>query len=382
MIPDYEDLEAMLFQGFLTLPLSLYGVPVVLKTMNSREYELVDAYVAGGTSGDSKGALTSAYILAYSTYLFNRVNVLGRREAYMGMLLPMFMDLPPRASHRIMLRLMDLNDRALKTIKQVEPYSYGALSRQSWSAYRGHLLNAHAITGVRGTESLGVNYHQKLWMYLNEQEDIQQGYDRDRELAKFQISAHAPKGVKQLEQQDRDRRRKEERRRADVYAGAGRGQIAPGEQEIRISNDSVDALLSQMRQQQSGQKDYHDMVIARHEGEQRRRYEERRAALALQRDAAREARREALESNVRPENSFIIYDEGDIARQVEAARQRRQEDLRAGKYHAAMAMEEDDARMARWSAGKDNEETPGPFSPTTILGEYYREGNPGEDPEF
>lgn len=375
--PDYSDVEAMLFRGFLTLPAELNGVPVVFKTLNTQEHDLTELYTSFTDAEDSEKQRT-AYFLAYSVFLFNRINILADREAYLPMLVDEFLDLPKYLTELLLRRLSRLNHRATETIEKIEAYSFGASSRQNWYAYRGCTLNDQRVTGICGTENLGVNYHQKLWIFHNTTEDIQQEYERDRELAKFQASVHAPKGIKRIDAKDRDRRRKDERRKESLYMGEGKSAVTSEgpNGEIKVSDESVDDLLVQMKRSIEGQKDFHDHVIEAHEARIRAQYEAERQQRRARREEARK-RREAQLDGVRSKDPFLFYDEEEVQEKVAQQQRRKSEHIREGRYRSHAAFEQRGEHLSKWQIIDDEQEqTPSKKSDSpfagTVLEDHYR----------
>jgi hypothetical protein len=331
--PNYTDVEHMLFRGFLTLPASLGGVPVVFKTLNTFEHECVGLYSSFDDLQDPVKNLQIAYILAHSVFLFNRVNVLQHREGHLSELVEAFLDLPSRVLSRLILNLSFLNQRALTTVDLIRPYSFGTISRQNWISCRGIPLNDPRLTGIQGTEVLGLNIHQKLWTFYNTHEDEEDRHDRLWSLAKFEASVHNPKEIRKIDQKDRDKKREEMSRREAIFFGKGEEVVPTGMNgEVKVSNESVEDLLTQMKRSIEGQKDFHDMVVEQYEQKIKERYEREQRERQAATERSRQSREDFFQNPELRENPFIFLEEGDVIKEVANQRVRRKQMLSSGIY--------------------------------------------------
>jgi hypothetical protein len=129
-----------------------------------------------------------------------------------------------------------------------------------------------SLTGVAGTQLLGLNTYQKFWMATNSYEDLRIQREIDWDYAKFIGSCSNPKGVQKVDNSDKARRKAEEEERELIR----RGGIRDGD-TIRIAANSVDDLMHQMEQTMKGEKDWHDNTIDDHEKKLREDYARKKA---------------------------------------------------------------------------------------------------------
>jgi len=100
MAPDrrlkaYGDLRDLIFRGFLTYNFDIDNCAFVFKTLNSREFDQINS-ILNSREGDADYDIRrNIYILAYSVYMLNDVNVLKDRQHYLPKLLKFFRNLPP-----------------------------------------------------------------------------------------------------------------------------------------------------------------------------------------------------------------------------------------------------------------------------------------------
>lgn len=380
----YDELEQLLFRGFLAMPADLGGVPVVFKTINTFEFKLFDLYVPFNASKEEKRRYRTAYQIAYSVFLFNRVNVLNDREEYIPRLVDLFLDLPEKICTKILIHLKYLNKKSTEILEnKVQPYTYGFVSRQYWSSYKGNPLNDPRFTGIKGTETLGLNMHQKIWTFLNRMEDDQEEYDRHWGLAKFQASVHNHKGIKKLDAKDRDNRRKRNREREQAFKSGGEYKIdRSSSDEIKVSNESVDDLLDQMKRSLKGQKDFHDQVVSQHERKVREDYMREQEKREQAQEHARSQKRERMASSDISEDPFIFYDEEEVKEKVVNQKTRKMQHLKEGNYRKDRGWAERSKRLKKWGiikeenkARRDPNLPSGPnngMKTNTIMDDYYQ----------
>jgi hypothetical protein len=361
--PDYTSVEEILFRGFLTLPATIGGVPVVFKSLNQIEQDLIDLC----SFYDQDEDLThkkAVLFLAYSTFFFKEINTLSGREDSLPVLIQSYNELPKPALDRLLKGLQILNSKTYDLVPQIQAYSYGAMSRQNWFAYRNCPLNSPSVTGIQGTDGLGLNYHQRLWVYFNSVEDIQEDYERDWSLAKFQASVHNHKGVKKIDQSDRQSKREISDKREKIYLGRGKDIILSGSSEIRISEESTDELLAQMKRAISGQKDLHDLIVEEHERKVKEKFlKEREDRLQRKRTYA-ESR---AKLPVPDSHSYAVYDEKELELAIQEQNKRKHKALKEGRYSSHKDFEEKSSILSRWGMS----DHPAENDKSSLLDDYY-----------
>jgi len=282
----YEDVESMLFQGFVSTRCSIQGVPIVLKTLTEMEASLV---LLQGEDLSTDWRTHTAYYLAYSTLFFNRQLVLPVRDDWLPELADSYLEFSDRVLVTLLRSLRRLNQRSTQALLKVQAYTYGAASRERWLGLNGTPLCDPRVTGIRGSEYLGLNYHQRLWTYLNVHDDINENYMLNYGLAKFQVSPHAPKEIQKMDRRDATRIKDRQSKRDALFHGR-KNPLAEGE-SVRVSAESPQELLEQMERTMRGEKDFHDLVIEEHSKRVRMRYLEREAERSRM---ARQGRERAL----------------------------------------------------------------------------------------
>ena len=377
--PNYDDVEDMLFKGFLTLPSRINGVSVVFKTINEKEHELANMMVVGEDETAQQERL--CYFLAYSVFVFNGVNILPYREEWVHSLVQLFSDLPFSFCLYLISLLSDLNARAKACVSDVEPYSFGVESRHNWQAYGSHLLSDRSITAIPGTENLGMNNHQKLWIFYNTREDVKQEYDRDYSLAKFMVSPHANKSVKRMNSKDQAKQRREAKKRRDMYLTKDGDVVTTEEGQIRIEQRSVEELVAEMKKDLSGEKDFHDQVVEAHQKKVKAMHDQKLEERQQRRAQARAKNNEVFDG-VGSKRSFAVYDEEQVEQITKKKQERKSELLKEGAYqdnfherqeYIDKWFSEDDQRSEpETSASHSDNPRPQSSFEGTLLGEYHK----------
>lgn len=283
----YRDVEPLLFRGFLTLPAEIGGVSFVFKSLNQHEFELLR--FMGGVNAE--GNVTPKFwntFLAYGVFLVDGQNVLSDRDHAIPKIATMFSDLPPTARQRVIRHLSEINRRASNAILLTEPYYMESTSRFRWAQLRGLDLTSPSVTGIRGSEAIGLNWAQLLWRALNYFDDRTETMEREWENAKFIGSCFAGKGLSKIYHQDNERRKKDKEERIARKDKTLR-QVLLGEKfddkiatlngATLVTARSVEDLATQLEKDLKGEKDWHDKVIEEHENRIRTNLQSRRDQL-------------------------------------------------------------------------------------------------------
>ena len=213
-------------------------------------------------------------LLAYNVFMVDGQNVLVERERLLPKLIAMFNDMEPKAKQLLIRHMSEINRRANNAVTLSECYAMEVYSRYRWLQLRGLDLCQPTVTGVPGTERLGMNWAQLTWRVLNSLDDRHEETEREWENAKFVGSCFAGKGIQKIYDQDNDRRRKE---KDDKLARKDKilRQVLLGEKPIEKHKQlagavltgptSVEELATQLEKDLRGEKDWHDRVIEEHE---------------------------------------------------------------------------------------------------------------------
>lgn len=277
----YRDVTPMLFRGFLTVPATINDVHFVFKSLNQHEFELIRL------SGWEGSPAFWDYFLAYAVLLVDGKNVIRDRDAWLDRLALTFHEMPRGARQKVIRYLSELNRRASDATILAEAYVMESASRFRWGQVQGLDLTQPAVTGIAGTELLGLNWAQLVWRALNYYEDMTLQTEREWEHAKFVGSCFAGKGVQKIYNQDNERRRKEhderiarrERILRHVFEGTPLSQEQDARGRVMVHAKTVEELADQLEKSLRGEQDFHDRVISEWEAKQRQQLEDRRQHL-------------------------------------------------------------------------------------------------------
>jgi len=279
----YHDVEAILFRGFLYVPADIHGVSFVLKSLNHHEYNMLRL-----RSLSDDQAFHNMF-LAYGVLMVGGDSVLYNRDRWLPDLAKTFASMPPKGKNKVIRLLSELNRRVAGAVTLTEAYAMENYSRFRWVQLAGLDLSSPSVTGIPGTEVLGLNWAQLVWRALNTYEDHRDQAERDWENAKFIGSCFAGKGMSKIYAQDSERKRKETERRVSrkdallrhVMLGTPLTDGAdqrPG--EVMVVAKTVDELAGQLERSLKGERDWHDEIVATIEDRARQRERDKQDRLA------------------------------------------------------------------------------------------------------
>lgn len=268
----YKDVEPMLFRGFLAVSARFENIHIVFKSLNHHEFSTLA--FAGDFGENAPGAHFWNLFLAHAVFMFDGQNVLADRDRWIPRLTDVFENLPIAARDRVVRHLSELNRRSTNAIHLTEAFATESQSRYRWTQLRGVDLTSVAVTGIPGTERLGMNWAQLAWRALNTFEDTREQMERDWENAKFIGSCFAGKGLSRVYNQDNERRQKEKEERfarkdallRHVLLGEALGTGLSQKYGAQVvAARTVEELAEQMEMNIKGEKDWHDYVVQQHE---------------------------------------------------------------------------------------------------------------------
>jgi hypothetical protein len=281
----YKDVEAMLFRGFIVLPAEIGGVDFVFKSLNQHEFDTI-RLIGGLRDGKEPPTRFWTQFLAHCVLIVDGINVLAERAMAMPKLTDLFESLPRDARKRLIRYLSEVNRRATNAVTLTEAYTMERTSRFRWAQTKGLDLSSTAITGLEGTQSLGLNWAQLMWRALNYYEDMEYENERDWENAKFVGSCFAGKGLTKIYSQDtrrRDAEREEKAARKDrllrhVLLGEPLEASSVDGVVVKVAH-TVEELAHQLEADLKGEQDFHDRVVAGAEEHIRDQHRQRRQQL-------------------------------------------------------------------------------------------------------
>lgn len=268
----YTDVTPMLFRCFLTQYAEVNGVSFVFKSLNQHEFEMVR--LMSGFQGERVTARFWDLFLAHGVFLIDGQNVLVDRQRWMPRIANAFRDMQPTARSKVIRHLSELNRRAANATTLTEAYTMEQYSRYRWAQVHGLDLTLSAVTGIAGTDQLGLNWAQLTWRALNYFEDLAHTQEREWENAKFIGSCSAGKGIQKVYSRDTDRHRKEAEdriaRKDKVLRHILEGRPMEDDKTLRHGQvvqvaQTVEQLADQLEKSLRGEKDWHDEVVEAHE---------------------------------------------------------------------------------------------------------------------
>lgn len=272
-MPFPQEVEHLVFRGFLTAKIKLSGVNIVLKTVNANEHDLIQHLVSNERD-------KSFYVLAFSVFLFEKENVLvNHRLEKIELLVEFFKKLRTNLLVKLFKAVIALNKKASESLVDVQRFVLDKLSKMRWHSVKHIGLNSAQYTGIDGTENLGLNMHQQIWYALNNAEEIHEYSEIAWDMLKVVLRT-------QMKKQDfnrfnaRDKKRKEdlERKKKQIFEGRGPDLTDRGTRE---------GLVHELKKSIAGEKDEHDDFIANYE----KQMKERALIKDLVLDQLRESRR-------------------------------------------------------------------------------------------
>ncbi len=125
----------------------------------------------------------------------------------------------------------------------------------------GHLPNDPKITGMAGTDLIGLNDYQYIWISIMSREDKEFQRHLHNEAAKLVAATNSPKFVEKLEKHERSIEKDRDKKRQRLVEGI---ETTEDGYELKIAR-TTDELSTQLQQQIKGEKDEHDLSIEMHE---------------------------------------------------------------------------------------------------------------------
>lgn len=275
----YRDVEPVLFQGFLSQAATINKVRFVFKSLNHHEFLRLSMFYDLSDPKELKPYYDA--FLAYGVLFVDGQNVLAAREEHLPDLKEFFSKIDHEAKQKVIRHLSEVNRRANKAIILTEAYCIENSSRLRWAQFKDMDLTSPAITGIPGTQSLGLNWGQLLWRAINHFEDQKENAEREWENAKFVASSMAGKGMQKIYSSDKRRRQTEtddkvkRRERVIRHALLNTSLDEDDSKGPMMVARTVNELASQLERDLKGEQDWHDKVIAEYEGKIKQGYDDR-----------------------------------------------------------------------------------------------------------
>lgn len=207
-IPYYADIEALISTGFLS-----YSVPVNGVTLSLRSLGPGDLFLLKTRLTRAEGDDWLCWFIASSVWMVDGILVLNEPHAIQ----PIFRQvrrLPRKAKFILFSLVSGLLMRQSRAVDWVEPYCYENISRFRWKSFK--TASVHVHSGIPGLEALGTNHVQRMWTFYNEIEDQRIAEESVWDGFKLVASASQPKGIKKIDEHDKELWKKEKERRQEV----------------------------------------------------------------------------------------------------------------------------------------------------------------------
>lgn len=178
-------------------------------------------------------------------------------------------NLPPSIVKRIFKLVVSLTKKVNEQFEKIEAYYYEDSSRNLWAQIRHLTLPNDKVSGILGSENLGINLAQRIWVSLNTYRDEILTERKSWNNAKFIASASAPKGVDKINKKEQSSIEREEHRKKrylDEFYYRQTGVItdekdSPTSKKVVRSASTPDELEEEMRKWVSGENDEHDLIV-------------------------------------------------------------------------------------------------------------------------
>jgi hypothetical protein len=272
---NYEDIEVLLLDGFLSETVSLGGRNISFRTMFPSEIEILHARTRFSKSERS----WKAWYVASSVWMIDGYSVSGSHNSAYH-IYQKICKLPSTVINILFNVYAGLTLKTRNALLAVEAYLYEPQSRYIWNHF-GRTWNPQGEFAY-----LGSNHIQRSWIAFNVTED-----DRIRDMQnwmghKLVASTQAPKAIQSLDRSDKNSREREETRRQEVrdtfyYKSVG----LMAEDGSIVSKDgpegfttarTAEELSEEMRKWVTGEMDSHDVVVAQYKEQIRARFAQER----------------------------------------------------------------------------------------------------------
>lgn len=279
----FSELEVYLNQGFLVTHANVHGMHFIFKSLNDVELKLLELMRTPQGLGLKSKVTHEDYFIGYSIFMLNGENMLVDRPACLSKMANVVAKIPHGQKLKIIKKLSELNDKVIRLYPLVEVYCHELRTRIKWSTHKRQLLNMPALTGIPGTEKLGLNTAQRTYMALSEIFDRREQAENEWNNAKFIAGAFVGREINKVHDKDRSRVTKEKSdiqelkfkvlnaylNRDDPYVddedeGGGVVSLPDGRQAKVVSRrqaTTAQELALELSAALSHEKDEHDLIV-------------------------------------------------------------------------------------------------------------------------
>ena len=301
----YEDLEHLVFPGFITHTVWVSGIQWAIRSPCPRDWYLT----AVRTEGSEDPNAWQKWMIASCTWMVDGQILLGEQNADFQVY-SRTRDMHPEVLDILFSVLVGLISRYDRALDLIEPYMYEHSSRYRWKSFGRRVPSEYSGIPVSG---LGLNHPQQIWVAYNLTEDDRYRRRRDWEHAKVVASTMSPKWVKKLDEGDRREDEEEIARRQstmDRRYYECMGLLEKGDGVVlseRLKPKTVEDLSQEMRNALEGKKDAHDLRIEEYKAAIVRGVAAREGARLQRLEEVRRKAKEEGDSEAEFAASFVGY---------------------------------------------------------------------------
>lgn len=287
----YQDLRSLITPGFLSISTKVSNHAFALRSLAPHDYNLLQHRVAG-----MKGTWR-AWTIATSIWMVDG-QILGHDQAALIRAYRFVSSLSASTQNHLYRLAASLALRVQRSLEVLEAYLYETESRDLWKAA------GTAAFDTGWGENFGQNHVQRYWSLFNTIEDERESRDWEWQSTKFQVGAHAPKGIKKLNEKDwqaqKTLREKRDATKDRIYYETvglvpklSHKERAKAVKPVQKA-ETFEELQEEMKNWVEGKKDSHDNIIEDIKRQMREMVEERRR---LEKERAQEMRKAFEEEN-------------------------------------------------------------------------------------
>ena len=271
----YEDLTTLLTTGFLTHKCSLGGSVIAIRILNT-----ADNFFLANCVYDKNEAQWMLWTISRAVWMIDGFIFLGEKN-YAHYVYQQIQHLPRKMITRLFRLVVKLTRKVSEQHSLVEAFFYEEQSRSLWSQIKHLALPSDKVSGIIGSETIGINHIQRIWVSLNNYRDTVIEERKEWANAKFIASASAPKGVDKINKKEQSALQQEENTRKrflDEFFYRQTGVITD-EEENPTSNRVIktastpDELEDEMRRWVSGEHDNHDKIVSAYKNKIKQKHE-------------------------------------------------------------------------------------------------------------
>lgn len=298
--PLYADVETLLDHGFLSCTFAVNDVVMSIRSLTPNDQFLLRHRVHGVLTDEWRVQVIAASVWMVGGYNFiGDTNVAPRLAATIR-------GLPHNIKSIMFNSVTDLLGRVGKAIDAVESYAYEGMSRYKWRT-----MGKQSFDSYNGRD-IGTNHVQRMWTHFNMIEDQRITEEAAWEGFKLVASAQAPKGVKKINNSDRQTRQLEIDRRQtihDKFYYIAKGVVKPSTDDDNKKNGphlgpkTADNLVEEMHRWVTGDDDWHDAIVNQYKQTISDNFEKHKAEMA-ERAEILAAAREVEDDRPRP---MVVY---------------------------------------------------------------------------